>query len=146
MRDRYYRLRQEQDVPRNGVLVRIYASGEAARSRIDGDLERAEAAPDLMLFRAALARLHDGLVGIFVLLETEDLWQDEWGDLVDYRGGRGNAAPKPARGAVIAAPLTGLPLKTGEAGIELGLCRDVLEEAWDYTLNLNSMTSPSLTT
>ncbi|SMQ71975.1 hypothetical protein SAMN06295905_1969 [Devosia lucknowensis] len=127
MRDRYYRLLPGSELPVQAALVRIRATPAGVAARIEGDLENEEAAPDLMLFRAALARIRYGLVGIFVVLDDGVEWNMDWGDLVDYRGGRNMEKPAPSRTPVFAMQLD-------------------LFSAWDYTLNLNSMTSPSLTT
>ena len=127
MRDRYYQLQSPADLPADAALVRIYRRNWHALARLDDDDEEMEAEPDLILFRAALMRLRRELVGIFVYLEDETLWQAHWGDLVLYRGTRKSQRPAPLETpAFILQP-------------------DLLD-AWDYTLNLNSMTSPSLTT
>lgn len=86
MRDRYYRVLSAEDVPPMVALVHIWRQEGLALARLDEDDERVEAAPDLILFRAALARHRQDLLAIFVQVESLDLWQPEWGDLVDYRG------------------------------------------------------------
>ena len=95
MRDRYYRLSSCSDLPPRTGLVRIYRRGAAVVAQVDGDDEAVEAEPDLILFRAALLRLRLNLAGIFVWLEDTALWQTNWGDLVDYRGGRKSEGPAP---------------------------------------------------
>ena len=95
MRDRYYRLSSFLDLPPGAGLVRIYWSGGKVLARVEGDDEEVEAEPDLILFRAALMRLRRDLVGSFVWLEDTSLWQADWGDLVDYRGGRKSQGPTP---------------------------------------------------
>ena len=85
-------------------------------ARVEGDDEEVEAEPDLILFRAALMRLRRDLVGSFVWLEDTSLWQADWGDLVDYRGGRKSRGPA--------------PLETPAAKAEPGLT-----EAWDFILS-----------
>ena len=127
MRDRYYRLSSCSDLPPRAGLVRIYRRAGQVLARIDGDDEVVETEPELILFRAALMRLRLNLVGNFVWLEDTSLWQADWGDLVDYRGSRKSQRPASCE----------TPALKAEPG---------LSEAWDYTLNLNSITSPSLTT
>jgi hypothetical protein len=126
MRDRYYRLKSLSDLPHKAALVHVYRRLGQALARLDGDDEADEAQPDLILFRAALERLRQDLVGTFVLLEDDALWQAHWGDLVEYRGGRKSEGPAPRE----------TPALKAEPDLD----------AWDYTLNLNSITSPSLTT
>ena len=116
MRDRYYRLSSCSDLPPRTGLVRIYRRSVAVVAQVDGDDEAVEAEPDLILFRAALLRLRLNLVGIFVWLEDKALWQADWGDLVDYRGGRKSRGPA--------------PLETPAAKAEPGLT-----EAWDFILS-----------
>ena len=126
MRDRYYRLKSPSDLPPKAVLVHVYRRLGQVLARLEGDAPEDEAQPDLILFRAALERLRENLVGIFVTIEDEALWQAHWGDLVDYRGGRKSEGPAPRE----------TPAPKAEPDLD----------AWDYTLNLNSITSPSLTT
>ena len=127
MRDRYYRLTSPADLPPKRVLVHMYRRHREMLARLDDDEPGDEAQPDLILFRAALERLRQNLVGIFVTLEDELLWRAHWGDLVEYRGGQKWERPAPREA----------PAFIAEPG---------LLEAWNYTLNLNSITSPSLTT
>jgi hypothetical protein len=127
MRDRYYRLKSPSDLPPGAALVHIYQASTETLARLDGDEEQEEAAPDLILFRAALARVRHELVGIFVWMGDGVGWNDDWGDLVDYRGGRKSKGPAPYMAPAL-------------------MIEPDLLDAWDYTLNLNSMTSPSLTT
>lgn len=95
MRDRYYQLQSPSDAPADAALVRIYRGNWHAVARLDDDDEAMEADPDLILFRTALMRLRRELVGIFVHLEDETLWQAHWGDLVPYRGTRKSQRPAP---------------------------------------------------
>lgn len=95
MRDRYYRLATPTDLLPGAALVRIYRQEGQVLARLEGDTEQVEAEPDLILFRAALLRLRQNLVGIFVWLEDQSLWKGNWGDLVDYRGGRQSKGPAP---------------------------------------------------
>jgi hypothetical protein len=141
MRDRYYRLASSSQLPQGAVLVHLYHRLGRVLARVEGDIEEDEAQPDLILFRAALMRLRENAVGIFVLLEDAALWQHGWGDLVEYRGGSRPVSfsqTDPDHGVIPA-----------QAGTAVSV-RDVRgvgpTDAWDYTLNLNSITSPSLTT
>lgn len=93
MRDRYYRLLEATDLPEGAILVRIWQGASMVLGRIEGDEEQEEAAPDLVLFRAALLRLHGEYTAIFVLLSEPALWQAGWGDLVDYRVTRKEGRP-----------------------------------------------------
>jgi hypothetical protein len=163
MRDRYYRVTSASEVPHKAVLVHVYRRLGQVLARLDGDDETDEAQPDLILFRAALERLRQDLVGTFVLLEDDALWQADWGNLVDYRGARKSEGPAPREVPAFPthglAPPPNLPLKqtegpvegksSGEAILLLPLSgggRVGVFFASDYTLNLNSITSPSLTT
>lgn len=88
MRDRYYRVTSASEALPGTVLVHLYRRLGEVVAHVEGeDLEDA-AQPDLVLFRAALERLRKGGVGIFVLTEDTALWQNHWGDLVNYRGGQ----------------------------------------------------------
>jgi hypothetical protein len=127
MRDRYYRVSSSSDMPPGAMLVHVYTRLGQVLALLDGEDETDAAEPDLVLFRAALERLRQRRLGIFVRIEDTTLWQAHWGDLVDYRGGQ--TWKKPA----------------SEVTPAFGLEPDLLS-AWDYTLNLNSITSPSLTT
>ncbi|MHA6297375.1 hypothetical protein [Devosia sp. CAU 1758] len=127
MRDRYYRLAAPSDLLPGAALIRIYRRDGQILAWLYGDEEEVEAEPDLILFRAALLRLRQDLVGIFVWLEDSGLWNADWGDLVDYRGGRKSEGPAPRETPAL-------------------LIEPDVSNAWDYTLNLNSITSPSLTT
>jgi len=113
MRDRYYWLSSCSDLPLKTGLVRIYRRDGQVLARVEGDDEEVEAEPDLILFRAALMGLRLDLMGIFVWLEDTSLWQSDWGDLVDYRGGRKSKGPAPLR----------TPALEAEPG---------LSDAWDW--------------
>ncbi|WP_297104624.1 hypothetical protein [uncultured Devosia sp.] len=93
MRDRYYRLLEATDLPEGAILVRIWRGASMVLACIEGDEEQEEAAPDLVLFRAALLRLRGEYTAIFVLLNDAALWQAGWGDLVDYRVTRKDGRP-----------------------------------------------------
>ncbi|QYO75811.1 hypothetical protein [Devosia salina] len=127
MRDRYYRISSPAELPQGSVLVHIWREDGDPLASMEGDEELVVAAPDLILFRAALLRYRHNLNATFVHLENPELWQAGWGDLVDYRGGRSSKRPAPHE-----APA--------------GKIEPDRMDAWDYTLNLNSITSPSLTT
>ncbi|GEM_PF-1338743 len=129
MRDRYYRLLPGSTLPSRARLVRISCSNGRALARLEGEPDEADGAPDLILFRAALARIRHEIVAIFIRLEDGVEWDPQWGDLFDYRGGR--IKEKPALQGLQAPALD---------------CAPGMLAAWDYTLNLNSITSPSLTT
>jgi hypothetical protein len=124
MHDRYYRLLEAADLPGRSILVRIWQEDSAIFACIEGDDEPAQAAPDLVLFRAALRRLRENLMPVFVSLENAALWQADWGDLVDYRVTRKNGKPTLHR-------------------MQSPACQSARAS---QTLNLNSITSPSLTT
>lgn len=127
MRDRYYRVQAEDSLPDRGALVRFYRRDTQIVAQIVDDMDRMEAEPDLIFLRAALMGLREGLTAIYVHLPDDIAWQDQWGDLIDYR------APSESRRP---APVVTPAFKP----------KSDLFDAWDYTLNLNSMTSPSLTT
>jgi hypothetical protein len=116
MRDRYYRVTSASEVPHKAVLVHVYRRLGQVLARLDGDDEADEAQPDLILFRAALERLRQDLVGTFVLLEDDALWQADWGNLIDYRGGRESEGP-----ALHEAPAL--------------IIEPDLSEAWDFILS-----------
>ncbi len=127
MRDRYYRLLDAADLPDHAVLVRIRQDDATLRACILGDVEEIESAPDLVLFRAALLRLQQNLSAIFILLDDPAHWQADWGDLIDYRVTQKNGKPA---------------LRFAQPPTPPQCSNDALGQ----TLNLNSITSPSLTT
>ena len=127
MRDRYYRLMDAADLPSQALLVHIRQDGGTLLASILGDADELESAPDLVLFRAALLRLQQDLTAIFVLLDEPAHWQADWGDLVDYRVTRKNGKPA----LRFAQPPASPQCDNAQPG---------------QTLNLNSITSPSLTT
>lgn len=88
MRDRYYRVSSASEALPGAVLVHVYCRLGQVLAHVEGEDEDDAAQPDLVLFRAALERLRQGRVGIFVVMEDAALWQQHWGDLVDYRGGQ----------------------------------------------------------
>ena len=127
MRDRYYRLMDAADLPPQAVLVRIRGDNGALLASILGDAEDVDSPPDLVLFRAALLRLQHNLSAIFILLDDPAHWQADWGDLIDYRVTRRNGKPA----LRFAQPPASPQCNNDQPG---------------QTLNLNSITSPSLTT
>ena len=127
MRDRYYRLMDTADLPSQAVLVHIRQDGGILLASIQGDANELESAPDLVLFRAALLRLQQDLTAIFVLLDEPAHWRADWGDLVDYRVTQKNGKPA----LRFAQPPASSQCDNAQPG---------------QTLNLNSITSPSLTT
>lgn len=93
MRDRYYRISDRVDLPDNAVLVHIWREDGLVLARIEGDDLPMTAAPDLVLFHAALQRLRQDLMAVFVLIDDTSIWMADWGDLVDYRVTRRNGKP-----------------------------------------------------
>ncbi|MBJ3783377.1 hypothetical protein [Devosia sediminis] len=159
MGERYYRVTAPSEAPQKAVLVHVYRRLGQVLARLDGDDEEDEAQPDLILFRAALERLRQNLIGTFVMIEDRDLWQIGWGDLVDYQGSLKWQKPAPNDPPL---PNPSLEEENGRAASLEPFVNTVYssaflggrpdggmgrtEDAWDFTLNLNSMTSPSLTT
>jgi len=127
MRDRYYRLEDATDVPDRSVLVRIWQEEGEILASIEGEDEQDATAPDLVLLRAALLRLRENLMAVFIQIEDQGGWQADWGDLVDYRVTQKNGKP--------ALRFAQPPPFPQFYNLEPG-----------QTLNLNSITSPSLTT
>lgn len=81
MRDVYYRIESLRDAPVNGALVRIWRDTGTLKAlwTISGVTEADR--PDIALFCATLARVQLDLIGVFVWLADDNLWQSEWGEL-----------------------------------------------------------------
>lgn len=81
MQDVYYRIESLRDVPVNGAMVRIWRDGGAVKALWTiGGITEADR-PDMALFCATLARVQLDLIGVFVWVADDALWQAEWGDL-----------------------------------------------------------------
>ncbi|MDB5589252.1 MAG: hypothetical protein JWP26_4222 [Devosia sp.] len=85
MREVYYRVNQISEAPEWGAMVRIWWEAELPMAYVSAPNEETSSVPDdpdLTLFRAGLLRAQHDLLGVFVWLEDDALWREEWGDLV----------------------------------------------------------------
>ncbi len=83
MRENYRQVADAADILPDSALIRMWREGEHIRAalRVGRDEETSITDPDLALFRASLALCQCDLRGLFVWLEDEAIWQDEWGIL-----------------------------------------------------------------
>lgn len=85
MREIYYRVNRPSEVPAWGAMVQIWWEADLPTAYVAaprGEIASVPDDPDLTLFRAGLLRAQLDLLGVFVWLEDDALWRDEWGDLV----------------------------------------------------------------
>jgi len=85
MREIYYRVNGLSEVPAWGAMVQIWREDDLTMGYVsapDGEPPSAPDGADMTLFRAGVIRAQHDLLGVFVWLEDESLWLDEWGELV----------------------------------------------------------------